>query len=257
VRTATSSMKSRSVSVHVKLCAILLSGMFAPLCAFAQPEVAAPDLTGAWVAERDYVFKMVRPDGDRPPLQEWALEFSRASREKFRAGKPPPNNNQKCLPPSFMRQLQSNFPMMIVQTKDEMTFLFEENTRVYRVHMNKPADANTKRSWVGHSSGRWDGETLVVETVNAKPATFIVSLTGQARAGGQNNSYEIPYTEALKITHRLRLIDGGERLENVSTLEDPNTYTKPWEVITIFRKLPDRMREYVCAENNVNLDFDE
>lgn len=203
---------------------------------------AQPDFTGVWEAGDDYTLRVRSADGGKIPFQQWSLEAARKERAEDKAGRPTSNNNQRCLPPGLIRQYKGNFPFMIVQTEDQLTFLFEENTRVSIVHLNsKAAPANQRPTWYGYSVGHWEGDTLVIETTGTNGRSPL--------PGG------IVMTDAARYTHRFRLIDDGKNLEDRVTIDDPKAYTRPWEILTVFERHPPefRLREYVCAENNQDL----
>jgi len=94
-------------------------------------------------------------------------------------------------------------------------------------------------TWQGHSIGRWDGDTLVVETVGFNDKTWL---------GNEGN----PHTEKLRLTMRLRRMDLGH-LEVEVTFEDPGAFKKPWKVkgvATLSINKNDEVQEYICTENN-------
>lgn len=200
-----------------------------------------PDFTGVWEAGDAYTLRTDPSDGKPIPFQPWALEVAKKERADDRAGKPQSNNNQKCLPPGFIRQYKGNFPFQVVQTSDQLTFLFEENTRFNIVYLNAQHPRDLKPSWYGHAVGRWEGDTLVIDTVGTSGRTPL--------SGGTS------LTEAVHYTHRVRLIDDGKKLEDVVTIDDPKAFTRPWQMRTEFERHEPgfRLREYVCAENNQDL----
>ena len=101
-----------------------------------------------------------------------------------------------------------------------------------------PKDPNP--SWMGYSVGKWDGDSLVVETSGFNGKTWL------DQAGH-------PATEALKVTERLRRPDFGHLQIHV-TINDPKAYTKPWTVTEGMQLLPDTdLLEFVCNENNRDL----
>jgi hypothetical protein len=90
--------------------------------------------------------------------------------------------------------------------------------------------------WMGYSVGRWDGDTLVVESTGFNDRTWL-DVAGH------------PHTEALRTTERYRRLDFG-RMELQYTLADPKVYSKPWTVkIDMFLAPDTEMLEYVCNEN--------
>jgi hypothetical protein len=101
-----------------------------------------------------------------------------------------------------------------------------------------PEDPNP--SWMGYSTGRWDGDSLVVETAGFNGKTWL------DQAGH-------PATEALHVTERFRRPDFGH-LNIEVTITDPKAYTKPWTVTEGMQLLADTdLLEFVCTENNRDL----
>src|SRR5262249_52769104 len=101
----------------------------------------------------------------------------------------------------------------------------------------KPSpDANP--TWLGYSTGHWDGNTLVIETSGFNGKSWLDTAEGH------------PYTEALKVTERLRRINFGE-LDLTATIDDPKTYAKPWttSVQKNFLQPGTDILEFVCNEN--------
>jgi hypothetical protein len=95
--------------------------------------------------------------------------------------------------------------------------------------------------WNGDEIAHWEGDTLVVDTVNLNDRTF-VDATG------------LPHSTALHVTERLRLLDGGNELEDVITLEDPVIFTKPWRARFVYERRNDiHIDEFVCGERHRDL----
>lgn len=101
-----------------------------------------------------------------------------------------------------------------------------------------PKDWNP--AWMGHSIGHWDGDTLVVDTTG---------FNDKAWFGGGG----IPHTEKMHITERYHRVDLGH-LEIEFTIEDPDTFVKPWVIKRAAELAPnDEILEYVCTENERDL----
>ena len=100
-------------------------------------------------------------------------------------------------------------------------------------------------SWMGHSVGHWEGDTLVVDTIGFNDLGWLeAGLAGLA----------FPQTEKLRITERYRRLDRGH-LEVETTYDDPSAFKKPFTSQVIHYLLPkeEEVPEYVCAENNRDL----
>jgi hypothetical protein len=107
---------------------------------------------------------------------------------------------------------------------------------VYTDGRGHPKDPNP--SWMGHSIGKWEGDTLVIDTVGFNGRTW-ASYSG------------LPTTERLHVIERIRRIDMGH-LEKEITVDDPGAYVKPWTIkrTAILAPPSYEMQEYVCNENN-------
>jgi len=79
-------------------------------------------------------------------------------------------------------------------------------------------------SWFGESVGRYEGDTLVVDTVGMNDKTYI-------------DSYRTPHTEKLHVVERFRMIEGGKTLEVKVHVEDPGAFTTPWDAIQRYRRV--------------------
>jgi hypothetical protein len=203
-----------------------------------------PDLSGAWVIEKNLLYSLIPTDGKGIPVQAWAYAIAARSLQDARDGKPPVTNNRVCLPIGPAREMQSVWPFMILQTPEQVTFLMEENSRTYFVYLNQDHPKDLRPSWNGDSVGHWEGDTLVVDTLGMNDKTPMVA----------NTRTEIPHTEAMHLIRRYRLIDGGRRLENHATIDDPNAFTRPFEVITTYVRLEptDRILEQICSQNYID-----
>ncbi len=149
------------------------------------------------------------------------------------------DNNAKCLPPGMPAMMGMAYGMEIMQTKDKITFFSELNDALRRVYLDgrKPTARHLDDpTYAGYSTGRWEGDTLVVETVALHPDSFIEGFT--------------PHSDAMVVRERLRLTGPG-LLEDRITVTDPKALTRPWEVVRTYRKASppnDELREFACAE---------
>ena len=120
----------------------------------------------------------------------------------------------------------------IVQTPDQVMILTEmvHDARIVRIGGTHPP--KTIRKWLGDSVGRWDGDTLVVETTNFTDSTRFMGST-----------------ENLTVTERFARVDANT-LRYSFTVEDPKTWTKPWTAEYTWPATGDLMYEYACHESN-------
>jgi len=129
----------------------------------------------------------------------------------------------------------------IVQTKDHVMILTEMNhdARIIRLGAKQHAPANL-RSWFGDSIGRWEGDTLVVETTNIHPMQLEQTSILWAYRGASEN---------LKVTERFTRT-GPDTLKYRFTMEDPVTFTAPFTGELPFNRLDEMVYEYACHEGN-------
>ena len=108
----------------------------------------------------------------------------------------------------------------------------------------RPHVGKTIRLWNGDSRGRWEGQTLVVETTNYSDKGWVASSAATGRVKG------IPQTEALHVVERFTRTN-ADTLHYEVTVTDPNIYTQPWKVSLPLNRDPGyQMFEYACHEGN-------
>ena len=168
-------------------------------------------------------------------LEEWQAERARNA-ELTRQGLPPVSSGMACLPEGMPGMMQGTFPMEVLETTGQVTIVQEAFNQVRRIYLDEappvPEDAEPRFS--GHSAGRWDGDTLVVETVGVKDYVRFRNT---------------PHSMRLRITERIRLLD-EDFLENQVTIDDPEYLTGPWTWTWMYRRWPGyRIQEYVCEDN--------
>lgn len=145
-----------------------------------------------------------------------------------------------CRPPGLTRDMNEGSPFQIVQGRDKIVFLTEEGHSVRIVWMNAQHPKNIKPTYLGHSIGHWEGDTLVVDTVGFNSLTWI-DFAGS------------PHSDQLHVVERIRRADLGgpfEDLQDLITIDDPVYYKQPWTYLRTYRWRPDLLvSEYNCEEN--------
>jgi len=155
------------------------------------------------------------------------------------AGSSESDNTAKCLPPGMPAMMNMAYGMEIMQTKDKVTFFSELNDALRRVYLDgrKPTPAILDDpTYAGYSTGHWEGDTLVIETVALRDNTYIEGFT--------------PHSDQMTVRERIRLVQPG-LLEDRITVTDPKALVKPWETVKTYRKATypnDQLREFACAE---------
>jgi hypothetical protein len=189
-------------------------------------------------------------DLSNPILQPWAREELRKANERALSGKPAYTPKERCWPigvPGFL--LYPVFPVYFLQTPKEVTMIWAEDHQVRHIYLNQPHSAKPAPSWFGESVGRYEGDTLVIDTVGLNTRTFV-------------DNYRTPHSDKLHVVERFRMIDGGKTLEAKVHVEDPGAFTTPWDAVQRYRRIgaagdaadprvpTGPMEEMVCAENN-------
>ncbi len=205
----------------------------------APPRPDPRNLEGVWWLQ-GYEYLLGPEAGVPPPLKpEFMSLLERRIRAKNR-GTPEADTATRCLPHGMPRLMESPYPIEIVQTPGRITFLHEVAHEVRRIWLNRSHPQGPRPTFLGDSVGRWDGDTLVVDTVGLNDRTFIDDE-------GSSHSTK------LHLVERYRKIDGGSKLELLMTVEDPVTLEHEYSYRRIYHWRPDvRPQEYVCEENNRN-----
>lgn len=184
-------------------------------------------------------------------MQPWALERYKANRE----GMKPADRGKEtadpimypyCLPQGMPRVYTVPFSFEIVQKSERVYMLFEANHQIRRIYTDgKKHLEGWVASFMGTSTGRWDGDTLVVETDN------ILGLDG----GAWIDTFGHPQSDALRVTERIRRVN-HDTLQIDLLFDDPKTYTKPWAGRKVFRLKPDwDLTEQILCENHQREEF--
>jgi hypothetical protein len=212
-----------------------------------------PDFSGVWETVREGTGQVIQ-GADVPPLQRtsqfwnigaglegdlplrpWALEL-RASRV---ANNSKENPDAHCLPIGLTQLHNHPQPRKIIQTPKLIVILYESNGGLRQIFMDgRPLPGNDPQPWwYGYSVGKWDGDTLVVETTGFRDDGWL-DVNGA------------PLTDAAKMTERFRRTNYGN-LEIEVTVDDPKAYTRPWTAVKIRQRVmaDDELIEFVCNEN--------
>jgi hypothetical protein len=145
-----------------------------------------------------------------------------------------------CLPFGMTRAINTPEPMQIMQSDAYLAFLFEQNSWFTVVPLDGRAHRSGIPTWFGDSVGRWEGDTLVIDTVN---------FNGKTRLDTVGH----PHSDQLHLVQRFSRPDRGH-IAHEMIIEDPKTFTKPWKTTRILTLRTDwEMMEYSCEENNKSL----
>jgi hypothetical protein len=175
------------------------------------------------------------------PYTPWAAEL-RKQRLSLQARD---NPDAMCLPMGFLQFHQQPQPRKIYHMPDLILIEYEANYGLRKIYLDGrplPPQGEPQPWWYGYSVGRWEGDTLVVDTNNLRGAE-------DGPHDGWLDVNGSPYTREAKFTERIRRPAYGH-LQIDMTVEDPKAYTKPWTVRVDQRLLPDQdLIEFVCNEN--------
>lgn len=201
-------------------------GCSQPAAAPAAP--AHPDLSGSWV----------RPLGDTevgglPPANQ--IPFTPWAAAKFKAERPAAGDNQdfaNTTDPSLKYADPNGYPRIsmhpmrfkIIQTDNYVYQLWEYNQNWRQIALNVAQDPDPALTWYGNAVGKWEGDTLVVDSVGYKDSTWL-------------NDRGVPHTQALHLVERIHRV--GANLAFDITFEDAGAFTKPWDAHLIFKPSPD------------------
>jgi hypothetical protein len=203
-------------------------------------------LTGIWnspgykgsarTPPRERVFKTI--DGKWPPLLPAAAELLEKRIKLSENGEPFTNTLMQCLPGGVPEMVfGSPYPVQIIEMPGQVTMLYEmyNNFRVIYLNASHPADPDP--TFMGHSVGHWEGNTLVVDTIGLTDRTTI-------------DEVGMPHSEVLHVIERYRRTDSGT-LEIIVTLDDPKTFSKPWDMKVVYKAAPagGKLMEFICENN--------
>ncbi len=198
----------------------------------------AQNFEGVWLIQGDH--STIRTlTGTLPPLTSAAAARYAAAIRARKSGQPDFDTIQTCKPHGFPRILFAAYPIEILQEPTQVTFIHEIHhmPRMVYLAMTLPKLEDMDPNWMGASAGRWDGDTLVVQSQGFN------DLTTLDAAG-------LPHSTQLQVAERIRKLD-ADTLEDVITITDPANYAKPWSTRATYRRQPGlRLKEYVCTDSN-------
>jgi hypothetical protein len=213
----------------------------------SQTLVPSRSLSGTWAistprSEPWYNYALI---GQEPPMTAWAVEKFKANKPSFGPHPQEDSNDAaySCLPNSVPRvyaMVQAS--MQIVEVPGRVIMFFGRNLRQIYTD-GRPHPADHRPLWMGHSIGKWDGDTFVVDTIDISDINWL------DRMGH-------PHSDKLHLVERFRRVDDKTMLLNI-TIDDPIAYTKTWDATQrTFRLRPNaRAVEGICEDMFVNESF--
>jgi hypothetical protein len=196
------------------------------------PAVAGADIIPLSVKQSQF-WNLGASFKDGLPFTPWAAELHR----QRVADDSRDNPDAHCLPIGLMQLHTHGQPRKMVQAPGVIVIIYEANSGLRQIFTDgRPLPEDPQPWWYGYSAGKWNGDTLVVETTGFRDLGWL-DVEGS------------PLTTEGKLIERFRRVDYGH-LEIQITIDDKKAYTKPWTVTVNQRLLPDtELIEFVCGEN--------
>jgi hypothetical protein len=204
----------------------------------------AQDLSGVWMRDAPpatalqyWIYEL---NQEEPPMTPWGLAKFKEAKSSFGAHQYPIEETndpvlRKCDPPGVPRVYMHPFPFQFIQTPGEIVMLFEVDSLRREIYTDgKPRDPGLVPLWMGSSIGTWEGDTLVVDTINFNDKTWI------DRVGH-------PHSDQLHVIERFRRPDHDHLIDDI-TVDDPKAYTKPWSAHLEFKLRPWKLTEQFCED---------
>jgi len=216
-------------------------------------------------------FQQLVGDYTNPILKPHAAEIVKRHGELSLAGRGYPTPSNQCWP-GGVPYVFWDFLMQMFQEPDQITMIYRQGNEVRRVRMNTRHPAVVTPSWYGDSVGRYEGDTLVIDTVGIKLGRFAML-----------DMYGTPFTEKLHVVERYRLMDyddakdamernakenstagngaefdpnyRGKVLQLHFTVQDDGVFTTPWTATITYRPNLGPWTEQICAENPREYDY--
>lgn len=202
---------------------------------------ATPDISGTYWAT-EYHPKLVIVGGGAAPLNADGQKAYAMNQAGIKDGSITDAARKFCVPDGIPRTMASPYPFEIIQAPPgQVTIVHELNHQIRVIAMDKPLPSYDELVpypfYNGHSVGRWEGDTLVVQTAGFNEKTFL-DATG------------LPHDDMLVTTERFRKI-GANQLEDVATIHDPTYYTRDFSTRFVYTLRNDvRLEDYVCGEQH-------
>lgn len=221
-------------------------------------EVHHPDISGVWTrhpgrmppgggpARPDFLSDSKKPD---PPMTPWADAKYKEIRAEYTSS---PTGYMSdpvfaCMPPGVPRiySIDLEGVMELIQLPDRVLQIFEFDHHIRQIYTDgRGHDENQPPTWMGDSIGKWEGDTLVVDTTGFNDKTRLDRLGH-------------PHSDALHLVERFRRVD-HDNLGIEITIDDPKAYLKPWGGELAYALKPNwKVMEYMCQDNNTFDNFRE
>jgi hypothetical protein len=190
-----------------------------------------PDLSGIWNAADGKWLRDLASDEGEAPFQPWAAAVYKERVENLAKDRP----SGRCLPHAIPDSMTvRSGPWKIIQNSNQLAILFEEMNHYRQIFTDgRSFPKQMAPTWWGYSIGKWEGDTLVVDTLGFNDQSWL-------------DDPGHPHSDAMHVTERFHRVDFGH-LDIQITIDDKKTYTRPWTASMHFNLLPDQeLLESIC-----------
>jgi hypothetical protein len=241
-------MRNRAIVLNLALAAAIGFSSVTFAQQRGAPKNQTPDLSGVWSMRTSpttrYLLGTFTPE--EPPMTPWAQERMKLNKPSFGANGVADSNDPVnpttidavgCFPPGVPRIYLHPFPMEIVQSPGRVLMIYEFNHFVRQIFTDgRKHSTDLGPTWMGDSIGKWEGDTLVADTIGFNDKTWL------DRAGH-------PHSKNLHLVERFRRVDANTLTIDL-TIEDPTAYTKPLKSQLTFQLRPNwNITEMICEDN--------
>jgi hypothetical protein len=221
-----------------------------PRTASGEPDLKAPtprradgkpDLTGAWSPDDNRYARDIAV-GRKPediPLQPWAQALFDQRKDGSHSREDP---DAHCLPQGVPKIDSLAYPWKVIETPNSMVIIYETFTYWRQIFTDgREMDPDANPTWMGYSTGKWEGDDFVVDTRGFNGKAWLDQL-------GR------PTTVRLHVIERFRRVDYGHLMVDI-TIDDPGAYTRPFTVTQEMHLRPGwEPLEFICNENNKDVE---
>jgi hypothetical protein len=241
----------RAHSFRLMLALAALTALSATSLAADSARKAVPDITGQWASYPGFRGPPPDPKLVPPPATPLLLkpkykapydELRVRQTESDKRGEPLANASTACLPNGMPTMMSAIYPVEFLQTPGQVTIIAEAMSQVRRIYLDKPQAKieDVPPGYFGHSVGRWEGDTLVIDTIGVKEEVL--------------GYKDMPHSDRMHIHERIRLV-APDVMHDEITIEDPVVLEKPFTYTVGFRRLTGyELLEYVCENNRDYVD---
>jgi hypothetical protein len=205
------------------------------------------DFRGVWMRRYEQRWENYAFGEELPPMTSWALARFETTKPTFgpRSVAVADTNDPiyECLPPGVPRIYAHPAPFEIFQFSDRVLIVYEFQHHVRQIYTDgRGHDEGRPIGWMGDSIGRWEGDTLVIETTKLNDKTWV------DRRG-------VPHSNQLRVVERISR--EGDELAVELTIEDPIAFEAPWSARRVFDRVNWSLAENVCVSPELFEEFQE